>query len=42
MSHAFQKVKKEHLGQVGRTGIVMRNSIKVSNISQLYTGLESI
>lgn len=41
MRHAFQKVKKEHLGQVGRAGTVMRNRIKVSNILHLYTGLES-
>lgn len=39
--HAFQIVKKEHLGQAGRTGMVMRRRIKVSNILHLYTGLES-
>jgi len=42
MRCAFQKVKKDLSGQVRRTGTAMRNRIKVSNILQLYTGLESI
>lgn len=40
--HTFQKVQQEHPGQVGRTGLVMRNRIKVSNTLRLHTGLESI
>lgn len=30
MGHKFQKVKKEQLGQVGRTGTAVRNRIQIS------------